>query len=250
MTEQGEPKDKPLYMDPVKLVPLIGAIIAAILGGIALYDHFSPPATSSVEYVLDTSRGMKGNLGKKHKLKSVKDHILAQVAGIPGDPAALRLAGASGCGGHYKSPSVEFGEDNYDDFESVLKTVRPSGKSNIANAIEQAANDILLRSREASSETANVYVFLGSVDDTCTRNPKASIRAALSHLRAEDVLVDFNFVGVKPSKTTRKLLKAMAEDADELGFTSSVIYANRPNDLEKLRPCDVPAEDEYSGDCS
>jgi hypothetical protein len=85
MNEQDEPeansKGKPLYQDPVKLVPLIGAAIAAILGAIALYNQIFPPSlpsNSSVEYVLDTSAGMKGKFGEQDKFESVTDQSARQ----------------------------------------------------------------------------------------------------------------------------------------------------------------------------
>jgi hypothetical protein len=249
MNEQDKHKDKPLYKDPVKMVPLIGATIAAILGGIALYNHFSPPSNSSFEYVLDTSQGMKGKLGKMNKLQSVTGHILAQVAAIPDVPAALRLAGGGGCRVNYEPPSVGFEEDNYDDFETTLAGLRPSGKSNLANALKHAANDLVQRSKQESNEVTTVYVFLGSTDYTCTPNAAEAIHTALITLRAEEnVLVDFKFVGVKPSKKTQRLLDEVHKDAEDLGFSSDVTVAKKPSDLDKL-PCDTPAEEEYSGDC-
>ncbi|MGH9197710.1 MAG: vWA domain-containing protein [Acidimicrobiia bacterium] len=256
MNEQDEPKanskDKPLYQDPVKLVPLIGAAIAAILGGIALYSQIfppSPPSTSSVEYVLDTSQGMEGKLGEEDKLESVKEHILTQVAGFPDVPAALRLAGG-GCGLQYQPPSVGFEEDNYDDFETALSGLRPSGESDLANALEHAANDLVERSEQEGNELTTVYVFVGSEDD-CSSNPAEAIRGALSALRAqENVAVDFKFVGVNASKETQNLLDEAEKVARDLGFLSSVTYATEPSDLNALPPyCDTPAEEEDPGDC-
>jgi hypothetical protein len=244
MSEQ----DKPLYKDPVKMVPLIGATIAAILGGIALYNHFFPPSNLSFEYVLDTSQGMKGKLGKKNKLQSVKDHILAQVAAIPDVPAALRLAGGGGCRVNYQPPAVGFEEDNYDDFQTTLTGLRADGESNVANALKHAANDLVQRSKQESNEVTTVYVIFGSAD-TCTPNPAEAIHTALSTLRAEEnVEVDFKFVGVRPSKKTRRLLNSVHKDAEDLGFSSRVTIAKKPSDLDKL-PCDTPAEEEYPGDC-
>jgi hypothetical protein len=63
------------------LVPLIGAAIAAILGAIALYNQIFPPSlssNSSVEYVLDTSAGMKGKFGEQDKFESVTDQSARQ----------------------------------------------------------------------------------------------------------------------------------------------------------------------------
>lgn len=252
MNEQDRQKDKPLYKDPVKMVPLIGATIAAILGGIALYNYFfppSPPSNTSVEYVLDRSEGMKGMLGKTNKLQSVKEHIEAQVAALPGIPAALRLVGGR-CDPHYQPPSVKFDEDNLDDFHSVLTELRPSGESNLAIALKHAANDLVERSKQESNEVTTLYVFIGSVD-TCSGNAAEEIRAALNQLRLEEnVTVSLKFVGVKPSMKVQRLLTDVDKDAKDLGLTSYVEYAEKPSDLEKLLdPCDTPAEVEYSEDC-
>ncbi|HYJ70339.1 MAG TPA: VWA domain-containing protein [Nocardioidaceae bacterium] len=257
MNEQDEPKanpkDKPLYKDPVKMVPLIGATIAAILGGIALYGQIfppSPPSNSSVEYVLDTSADMKGKLGEQNKFESVKDHILRQVDGFPNVPAALRLAGGGSCEFGYQPPSVEFEEDNHDDFETTLTGLRPSGASDLVSALTHAANDLVQRGEQASNELTTVYVFYGSADE-CTSNPEDRIRAALSALRAqENVEVDFKLIGVNPPEEARRLLTEVDKVAGDLGFSSSVTFAKEPSDLIGSPPyCDLPAQEDHPRDC-
>jgi hypothetical protein len=257
MNEQDEPKanskDKPLYKDPVKMVPLIGAAIAAILGGIALYGQIfppSPPSTSSVEYVLDASAGMKGKLGTQDRLESVKEHILVQVAGFPDVPAALRLSGVGECDSGYQPPSVGFGEDNHDDFATAMTGLRPSGASDLATALTYTANDLVQRSEQASNVLTTVYVFVGSAD-TCTANAAGAIHDALIMLRTEEnVNVDFKFVGVNPSEEAWRLLQEVSKEAEDLGFSSSLTNAKKPSDLlGSPSYCDTPALEEDPGDC-
>lgn len=249
MNEQKKRRSKPLYKDPLKAVPLIGALIAAILGGMELYKYLFPSSHTSSIYVLDISQGMNGKLGKEDKFQRVKEHVLAKVAAFPDVPAALRLAGGDDCRVSYEGPSVGFGKDNYDEFQAALDEVRPAGKTNIANALKHAANDIVQRSERASIKVTTVYVIIGSTQRSCTPNASEAIRTALSNLRAgENVEVDFKFVGVKPSKMTKKLLYRARKDAKNLGFVSVVEFAYKSRDLEELH-CDTPAEKEYSTSC-
>ena len=246
-------KDRPFYKSPLTMVPLFGGIIALIYTATQLYDRFFPPpkaSNASYEYVLDVSRGMKGKLGRKSKLQSVKVDIVAQVERRPNFPAALRLAGNDACQVVYHDPLIWFEENNSQDFRRKFKSVVAGGESNYAVAITHAAQDLARRSKAVGHGITRVLVYVGSTD-TCTPHPEREIHDALSDLRDNgNVEVDFKFVGVRPTTKTKRVLESANRDAHALGFTSEVTIATKQSDLNKLVPCpnETPTERMY-GNC-
>jgi hypothetical protein len=70
----------------------------------------------------------------------------------------------------------------------------------------------------------------------------------LRAIRAEEnVEINLKFVGIKPSKALRQLLKNVHRDAIRLGYTAPVKIVKNPDDLDTI-PCGTPVEEEYD-DC-
>jgi hypothetical protein len=240
--------DKPWYIDPTKLVPVVAGVIGAAIGVTQLAAKLTndEPPRVSAEYILDVSSGMKGQIGKKPKLGAVEAEILTHVRDIPSVSTALRLAGPS-CSSGYRKPDVQFAENNGDKFTSALRNVRAGGESNFANALSHAVNDLIGPEKAASSKSKSVYIFVAG-PDTCSSRPLAVVKRALHDLRPnKNVELNLKFVGVKAPPEVKALLRSTRKEAQSLGYGAAVEYANKPSELDDVLPDAEggPTTDEY-----
>lgn len=232
MAERGEKPERPWYRDPIKVLTLVTLLVGLPIGFKQLYDEVfrtTAPAVS-VLYVLDVSNGMAGEIGGKQKLAAAKDEIISAVRGTPDIAYAVRLAGP-GCSETYRSPSVSFAEDNGDEVEAALAPVTAAGTSDFARSVRYAVNDVVAQQSEEGSGSASL-VFLFGGPDQCTTRPETVVADALRFLERDKTIdVSFKFIGVKVTEGTRKLLNLASKRAQQLGFGSTVEYANTPAEL-------------------
>ena len=239
---------KPLHRDPGKLIPLVGAILAIIISATQIYRSCQPsPPDVSVEYILDVSRRMDGSIGEKNKLAAVRSEIVEHAKNRPNVATALRLAGGRSCGTGYAPPAVDFGEDNGDDIERALEGVTAGGKSDFARAMTHAVNDLLGRERAVESESKTLFLFVGGRDTCAGDRTLPIVKQALRDLRAqENIELNLKFVGVKPPREVRRLLRLARGEARRLDFGADVVIAKRPQDLADVLPNEpTPEEDQY-----
>ncbi len=110
--------DRSWYRDPPKLVAVAGTTVAAAIGLTQLVDKFiiDPPPAASVEYIVDVSAKMSGEIEGRPKLPAVRDEIVSDLRKTPSLSTALRLAGGDDqCDERADKPDVGFSEDNADD---------------------------------------------------------------------------------------------------------------------------------------
>jgi hypothetical protein len=241
---------KPLHRDPGKLIPLIAATLAIIISATQIYRTCQPsPPDASVEYILDVSRRMDGRIGEKNKLAAVRSEIVEHAKNRPNVATALRLAGGPICGTEYVPPAIDFGEDNGDDIERALEGVTAGGKSDFARAMTHAANDLLGHEREVESESKTLFLFVGGRDTCAGERTLTIVKQALRDLRAqENIELNLKFVGVKPPRDVRRLLRLARGEALRLDFGADVVIANRPEDLADVLPDEPTPEAEQYGE--
>jgi hypothetical protein len=240
--------DAAWYRDPPKLIPVIVGVLAIITAVTALVRSCAqPPPDVSVEYILDVSRRMEGNLGHKKKLPAVEAEIIAHAKDRPNVATALRLAGGGPCSTGYEPPVVPFGQDNGDKIEQRLRGVRAGGKSDFARAMTHAVNDLVGSESAVESESKTVYIFVGGRDTCAGPRTTRIVKEALRDLRAKaNVEVNLKFVGVKAPADVRRVLRAAKQEARQLHFGADVVIADTPNELADALPqAPTPAESQY-----
>jgi hypothetical protein len=200
-------------------------------------DNLKPdPPAVRVQYVMDVSSSMGGRIGKVEKLAAVKDEILSAVKGTPDIAYSLRVAGPN-CSSSYTRPSVDFAEDNDDEFEKALAPLRAGGTSDFARAVRYAVNDLVKQQEQEGTKSVSLYFLIGG-QDGCTKRPGEVIDRSLRFLgQKEKTDVTFKFVGVKAPDDLRKLLRRTRNRAKLLGFGATVRYANTANEIgESVKP--------------
>jgi hypothetical protein len=240
----GTDAERPWYRDPPKLVAVVVGTIAIITSVTALVRSCAPsPPNVSVEYILDISRSMAGKIGHKEKLSAVAGEIVSNVEDTPNIATALRLSGGPTCSTGYKTPTVPFAEHNGDAIQRALQQVHPRGRSDFARAMTHAVNDLVGRNRAVRSEAKTVFIFVAGPDRCSGHRSLEIVKQALRDLRAErNIQVSFKFIGVKPPRTVKRLLRSAAREARRLNFSSDVTIANRPEDLARALPQPTPTE--------
>ena len=197
-----------------------------------------------VQYVVDVSAGMGGKIGKVEKLAAVRDEVVSAVSGTPDIAYSLRVAGPN-CSGGYTKPTVDFGEDNGDEFEQALGQLHAGGRSDFARAVRYAVNDLVKQQAEEGTESVSLY-FLLAGEDRCTKRPGEIIDRSLRFLEAKKTAdVTFKFVGIQAPDDLRKLLRRARKRAKLLGFGATVEYANTAAEIgesvEPPEPAPTPA---------
>ena len=247
--DDREPSPAPWWKDPPKLIPVLVGVLALVISASQVKKLFDrAPPKVSIEYILDVSAGMRGKIGHKQKLRAVAAEIVEHAKNRPNSATALRLSGGRPCGGGYVPPVVDFKENNGDKIAARLNNVTAGGKSDFANALTQATTDLQSQRRAAQAKTKTLFLFVGG-GDTCTRGrSEAKIKQALRDLKAQtNIEVNFQFVGVKPSRKLRRLLHAAKVQANRLHFDADVVVANKPQDLPSTVATPSPSQDEYGG---
>lgn len=229
---------QPSRGDLLKWLTIVSLAIGIVAGGWKLYDDYlapDPPAVS-VQYIVDVSAGMSGNVGAEEKLAAVKDEVLSAVAGSPDIAYSLRVAGPT-CSDRYVEPAVDFGEDNVDAFERALGPLQAGGTSDFARSVRYAVNDLVERQAQEGTEAASLYFLIGG-EDGCTKRPGEVIRNAMRFLRREKTTeVTFKFVGVKAPARLRRVLRSTRKQAKLLGFGATVDYAETADEIgESVEP--------------
>jgi len=243
-------KERPWYLDPRAIVAFLGALVALILGLSQLLAKLDdPPANVSTEYIVDVSSGMDGKIGPTDKLPAVAAEVLSHVENTPSLSTALRFSGP-GCTQEYQEPDVSFAEDNGDEFSDALQGRQSGGDSNFANAIAHAVSDFTGRSDAADSPNKSLFIFVGG-RDTCANAPSATIGRVLRNLSGSNLQLNLKFVGVNVPPEVRQILRRAQGVARRLDFTSEVVIARRPDQLEGVLPGDACSarEVEYEEDC-
>src|SRR5215217_3760672 len=158
-------KDTPWYRDPVIVIPLVGALIGAIVGSFQIYDKCcaDKPAPVSVQYVVDTSRGMAGTISGRPKLEVVKAVLLRHVEDEEKVAHGLTLAPPCAVGANPQRIDTDTG--NADDFKAALEGVAPKGRADLARSIGIAANDLLEQEQEGTQRS--VLILLVGGRDPC-----------------------------------------------------------------------------------
>jgi hypothetical protein len=223
------------------LLGIIGIIAGtgALIRGCA-----EPPPDLSIVYIVDRSARMDGSIGDKPKLAAVKGEILEQVRDRPDVATALRLTGGGSCTEGYTPPTVDYAEDNGDEFARALDGVRARGRSDFAHGLAHAVNDMIGENAAAKSESRTIFVAVGGVDTCAGDRTLPVIEDALRDLRAkEHVDMTFKFVGVKPSREVRRMLRRVRGRVDDLGFVAQTVIADTPEELADALP-DVPSPDD------
>lgn len=219
--------DKPWYKDPPKLIPVIvGCTVIATFAGALIGKIVPDPPKDRIEYVVDVSRRMHGQIGKKPKLPAVAAEIVERTEARPDVATALRLSGGD-CDSASRPPDVKFGTHNAGAIKAALLGVRPAGKSNFANALTLAVGDL-----RKNQGLTTILIIVGGKDTCSGPRSKEIIRDALEELRDKtDVKVSFKFVGVKVPKNVRDMLESAKTQARRLNFVAYTDYANRPAQL-------------------
>jgi hypothetical protein len=228
-------KQRPWFLDPRAIVAFLGALVALILGLSQLLAKLDdPPANVSAEYVVDVSRGMNGKIGRNEKLPAVAAEVVSHVENTPSLSTALRFSGPA-CTQEYQEPDVSFAEDNGDQFTDALRGRDSGGDSNFANAIAHAVSDFTGRSDAAESANKSLFIFVGG-RDTCANAPSATIGRVLRNLSGTNLQLNLKFVGVNVPPEVRQILRRAQGVARRLDFTSEVVIARRPSQLEGVLP--------------
>jgi hypothetical protein len=242
-------KERPWFLDPRAIVAFLGALVALILGVTQLLKQVKdPPAQVSAEYIVDVSRGMNGRIGPEPKLPATAAEVLSHVETQPSRSTSLRFAGPE-CRTDYQEPNVGFSEDNSDAFRDALESASPSGRSNFANAVAHAADDFIDRGDAAQSKTKSLFIFVGG-NEGCSDAPSAVIGRALRTLaNTGGVQLNLKFVGVRVPPEMRTVLRRIRDLVRRLGFTSEIVVADRPSELEGVLPgSDCSAREVQYGD--
>lgn len=230
---------QPWYGDPIKVVTLIGLLVALPLTANQVYQQvFAPPPPAvSIEYVLDVSRGMAGRIGNKNKLAAAKDEITSAVGGSPEIAHALRLAGGPTCSETYQDPRVDFAQRNSEAIEGALASVTTQGPTDFARSVRYAVNDIVRRQSQVDTKRVAIYFLIGG-HDQCTKRPLSVISDELKRLDKEKTIdVSFKFVGVKTRGRTSRLLRRVKIEANKLDIAADVEIANTEQEIgESISP--------------
>jgi hypothetical protein len=247
---EARPPERPWFRDPTKLVPVIvgllaiGGTIAGFIRGCA-----PDPPDLAIEYVVDVSHRMNGDIGKKNKLRAVAGEIVEHARGRSNAATALRLAGgAATCSnGDAPPPTVRFHQDNGDRIEQALRSAKAGGKSDFAQAMTYAVNDFLGSAPDVESESKTIYLFVGGQDTCADGRTLEIVRGALRDLSTKsNVDVTFKFVGVKPPAEVSKLLRLASRQAKRMHIGAEVVIADTPKELARVLPDKpTPQEDEY-----
>jgi hypothetical protein len=221
-------KETPWYRDPVIMIPLIGALIGAIVGAFQIYEKCcaDKPAPVSVQYVVDTSRGMAGSISGRPKLEVVKATLLRRVEDE--EEVAHGLTLAPPCAVDSKPQRVEVDTGNLDDFKEALTGVSPKGRANLGRSILLAANDLLKQEQEGTERS--VLILLVGGRDVCGGGA-AALGDALDLLQENSVKLRFRFVGVKAPKNVKEYLKRLRTRAKNAGFQAQATFATSGADL-------------------
>jgi|SRR5215217_1070164 len=221
-------KDTPWYRDPVIVIPLVGALIGAIVGSFQIYDKCcaDKPAPVSVQYVVDTSRGMAGTISGRPKLEVVKAVLLRHVEDEEKVAHGLTLAPPCAVGANPQRIDTDTG--NADDFKAALEGVAPKGRADLARSIGIAANDLLEQEQEGTQRS--VLILLVGGRDPCG-GAVAALEDALDLLTENSVKLRFRFVGVKAPKSVQEYLKRLRTRAKRAGFKAQVTLATSTADL-------------------
>jgi hypothetical protein len=227
------------------LIPTVLAVLGIITGvGALIRGCAEPPPDLSVIYIVDRSARMGGKIGGEAKFPAVRQEILEQVRDRPDVATALRVTGGEGCTQGYRPPTVDYARDNADAFEDALDGVKPGGRSDFAHALAQAANDLVSNDVAAESKSRTIFVAVAGADSCAGDQTVTVIDRALRDLRAEkEVDMTFKFVGIKPSRRMKRLLKKVEGRVDDLGFHGETVIADTPEELADAIP-DTPSPDE------
>lgn len=232
--------DKAWYRDPVKVLTVLTLLVGLPVRVQQLYVNVikKDAAAVSVQYVLDVSHAMAGRIGDKEKLAAAKDEVVSAVGGTPDIAYSLRLAGP-GCSASYEKPSVNFGLDNADDFESALASVTARGASDFARSVRYAVNDLVDQQSKKVSKSASLFFLVGG-RDRCTIRPATVICNSLRFLDPRKTIdVNFKFIGVRVRMGVRKVLRRVTRCAREFEFLATTVFANTPAELgESVQPAE------------
>jgi hypothetical protein len=226
----GGSSGAPFYRDPLKVVGLIGGIISVVIGGTQIYERMikPDPASVSVQYVLDVSKGMRGAIGGRSKFAAARAEILDDVRRHENVSHGLRLAGP-GCSDEPRPLAVGYGQDNAEEFEEHLGPLSPGGKSDFVNSVRDAIDDLV---GQTEVTTATMFVYVGD-SDRCTERAGEKLANSLRNLNERrSVDITFKFIGVRVPKDMLALLRRTKRNAQELGFTARVRKADTPQELE------------------
>src|SRR5688572_26153484 len=191
----GGSSGTPFYRDPLKLIALIGGIISAVIGGSQIYERLikPDPPTVSVQYVLDVSAGMRGAIGSRPKFAAARAEILEDVRRTTNASHSLRLAGP-GCSRERRPLTVDYGQDNADEFEERLGTLAPSGRSDFVNSVRDAIDDMV---GQTEVKTTTMFVYVGA-SDGCSERGEEKLADSLRNLKEQGrVDITFKFIGVR-----------------------------------------------------
>jgi hypothetical protein len=218
----------PWYRNPVIMIPLIGALIGAVVGAFQIYDRCcaDKPAPVSVQYVVDTSRAMAGRIGGQPKLEVVKAVLLRSVH--EEDKVAHGLTVAPSCASSATPQRLNAATGNLDDFKHALTGLSSKGSANLGSSIRFAAND-LLKQEQRGTERSVLILFVGG-RDLCGGGA-AALDDALDLLDANDVKLRFRFVGVMAPRSVQDYLKQLKQRAKQAGFTAQVTLATTRADI-------------------
>jgi hypothetical protein len=238
MPHENQKPEKAWYRDPVKVLTVLTLLVGLPVAVQQLYVNVikKDAAAVSVQYVLDVSHAMAGRIGGKEKLAAAKDEIVSAVGGSPDIAYSLRLAGP-GCSESYEEPSVNFGLDNADEFESALASVTARGTSDFARSVRYAVNDVVEQQSKEGSKSASLFFLIGG-RDPCTIRPATVVCNSLRFLDPKKTIdVNFKFIGVRVRPGARRIVRRATRCAREVGFLATRVFANTPAELgESLQP--------------
>lgn len=239
MANENKPQ-RPWYLDATKVVPLVVLLLGVPITGSQVWQLFQPdPPSVRVQYVIDVSSGMQGKIGQRRKLAAAKEEVISVVEGSPTYSHSLRLIGPE-CDKRYHSPEVPFAQDNADSFERALKRLPAAGKTNFANTVRHAVNDLSRAQGEEGTRIASVYFLVGGVE-ACTSSADKVIVDSLVTLDPKKTGdLNFKFIGVRAPPEMEKLLKRVKRQAKKRGVVVRLTFARTVDDLEHALPDSEP----------
>lgn len=169
-----------------------------------IYPSFSEPE-NYVEVIIDVSGSMWGQFQGVNKI--VNSQAIMEVL-LKDLPPKVQL-GLRTFGGHKETHlQIPLGTDNRQDIWNTIQLLRPSGKSPIGYALQQAGNDLIAKKGRKYIVLISDGIDTGQIDPVCTAK----------ELKAQGITTHVIFVK-GAEKTGEQKLREIAKSAGGRFFT-------------------------------